>query len=208
MAATFCNEAAAIFEDANGKFAFILMTSLLWPLRPLLDCPLKIHTAAPYVPAEGLGRSRQGVAYGRGQRPIAVQGAKHKLKEKEKQDRKDSLLSHKAEREQNHSSSQATKVSHDAHKVAPKASPATAPTSKAKAVATKSEKSSKKNGKDVDPALVGVKKPMTAFILFSNFRRAILRKENPGKYHHSPPYLILINLALYLILRMLRVGHH
>ena len=68
-----------------------------------------------------LQRSRKGEAQGHGQRYVDVQGAKHKLKEKEKQDKREAILSQKSEREQSHSATNNHKVNHEAPKEAPKA---------------------------------------------------------------------------------------
>ena len=139
---------------------------------------------APTVACSAIQRSRQGEAHGHGQRQVDVQGAKHKLKEKEKQDKRDAILSQKSEREQNHSAANNHKVNHDAPKEAAKAKPAQ-PAASTTSKSSKDEKSSKKNGKEVkgNPELAGIKKPLTAFMLYSAFRRVILKKENPGKKH-------------------------
>lgn len=160
---------------------------LVSPLPPLMIClplllqpplPARLPAASPAV-SDGVSRDRWAALAG--QTPIADStGAKHKQKEKEKQEKKEQVLSQKAERDGPHAS--ALKSSHEAHKEVAKPVSSQATAAK-KAQSSKDEKSSKKKSKSDKPKteLDNIKKPLTAFMLFSGNRRGFIKAENPGK---------------------------
>eukprot|EP00347_Sterkiella_histriomuscorum_P008729 403343976 len=100
---------------------------------------------------------------------LASLGAKHKIKEKEKSEKKSQSQSQQADKEhQNHG--------HDVTKAS-------------QATNSKSSKSGKDEGKDKKKKKTkeerkdgteGLKRPLSAYMLFNNFRRPTLKKEHPA----------------------------